>query len=115
MKHEENAGIEMRPETEGRREVMEMHLFDDDATREMALCKADTLDEYRRSGRFYVEDRLHGAWVGTICKACKSHAVPFAVNVAKDLEANHLLREAEDYRQLSESLLRETVRHLQRD
>ena len=56
----------------------------------------------------YLEDRLHGAWVGVVCERCKERAIPFAVNLAHDLEAESLLDEAEEYRQLAQTLLRET-------
>ena len=95
-------------ETNRRREVIEMHLFDDDAAEEKALCEADTSDDTRRSAMCYLEDRLHGARVGSVCERCKVLAIPFAVKVAKDLEAEGLLDEAEEYRQLAEKLQRET-------
>ena len=55
MSPEEHRGLEAKPETDGRREVIEMHLFDDDAAEEKALCEADTSDDNRRSVKFYLE------------------------------------------------------------
>ena len=60
----------------------------------------------------YLEDRLHGAGVGTVCEGCKALAIPFAVNLAQDLESEGLLDEAAEYLELVETLLRETGRSL---
>ena len=67
---EATRGRSYEPELDGtrRREMIEMHLFDDDAAEEKALCEADTSDDDRRSAMCYLEDRLHGAWVGTVCE-----------------------------------------------
>ena len=108
MSPEEHRGLEAKPETDGRREVIEMHLFDDDAAEEKALCEADTSDDNRRSVKFYLEDRLHGPWVGAVCEGCKVRAMPFAVKLAQDLEDEGLLDEAEEYSQLAETLSKET-------
>ena len=95
-------------ETNGRCEVREMHLFDTDATEEEALCGAETSADDRRGVNGYLEDRLDGNWIGTVCEGCKSVAAPFAVNRSRDLEAGDPLDKAEEYRQLAETLLRET-------
>ena len=100
--------LETELETNRRREVIEMHLFDEVAAEEKALCEADASHDTRRSATCYLEDRLHGARVGVVCERCKVLAIPFAVNLAHDLEAESLLDEAEEYRQLAETLLRET-------
>ena len=92
------------PETNSRYESTEFHLFDTDATEEKALCGAD----YRRGVGGYLESRLYGLRVGTICEGCKALAIPFAANLTRDLEAEGLLDEAEEYRQLADTLLRET-------
>ena len=96
------------PETNSRYESTEFHLFDNDATEEKALCGADTSADYRRGVGGYLESRLHGLWVVTICEGCKALAIPFAANLTRDLEAEGLLDEAEEYRQLADTLLRET-------
>ena len=87
-----------------RREVIEMHLFDDDAAEENALCEADASDDDRRSAMCYLDDRLRGAWVGTVCQGCKERAAPFAVNLAQDLEDEGLPDEAAEYRELAETI-----------
>lgn len=51
MRLEHGRGTEARSVAAGRREVSEMHLFDDAAAEEMALCEAATPDEDRRSVR----------------------------------------------------------------
>ena len=90
------------------REVIEMHLFDDGATEEKALCGADTSDDNRRSVKCYLEDRLHGAWGGTVCVGCKALAVPFAASLTQELEDESLLEEEEERRKLTVTISTET-------
>ena len=91
-----------------RDESTEFHLFDTDATEEKALCGVDASADDRRGVDGYLEDRLNSVSVGTVCERCKALAVPFAVNLARDLESEGLLDEAEEHRQLADTLLRET-------
>ena len=56
----------------------------------------------------YLEDRLYGLWVGTICEGCKALTIPLAAILTRDLEAEGLVGEADEYRQLADTLLRET-------
>ena len=51
---------------------------------------------------------MYGLWVGTICEGCKALAIPFALNITRDLETEGLVDEADEYRQLADMLLRET-------
>ena len=95
-------------EADRRYEVREMHLFDTDARGEKALCGVDTSADELRGVDGYLDDRLNGSSVGTVCERCKAQAAPFAVNRIRDLEAEGLLDEAEEYRQLADTLLRET-------
>ena len=95
-------------ETNGRYEVREMHLFDTDAREEKALCGVDTSADELRGVDGYLEDRLYGSSVGTVCEGCKALAAPFAVKRIRGMEAEGLLDEAEEYRQLADTLLRET-------
>ncbi len=88
--------------------VFVMDLFDEDAAEEQALCGKDTLATERRGVRGYLESRLHGCWVGTVCEECKALAAPFAVNISRDLEADERVDEAEEYRELADRLVRET-------
>ena len=88
--------------------MTEMHLFDEDEVEERALCGKDTSADDGRSVMFYLEDRLHGADVGTVCEGCKVAAPRFAMKLAQDLEAQGLVDEAEGYRQLTQALLKET-------
>ena len=46
--------------------------------------------------------------VGTVCEGCKALAVPYAVNLIRDLEADCRVDDAGEYRQLADTLLRET-------
>ena len=58
-------------------DVIDMHLFDEDADEEKALCGAET--SYNVMGvPGYLEDRVHGLWVRSICQECKALAVPLA-------------------------------------
>ena len=92
--------------------MIEMHLFDNDAREEKALCGAETSADCRRSVSGYLEHRLNDADVGTICEGCKLLAPRFAMTLAQDLVDEGLLDEAVMYRDLSEGLLRETGRNV---
>ena len=108
MKTRDDRTMKVTLETNRRYEVREMHLFDTDASEEKALCGVDASADDRRGLDGYLEDRLHGFSVGAVCEGCKALAVPFAVNIIRDLEAEVLLDEADEYRQLADTLLRET-------
>ena len=85
--------------------MIEMHLFDENASREQAHCGADTSVDNRRGVNDYLEYRLDG---GNVCEGCKPLAIQFAKKLAWDLEAEGRWDEAEEYRQLVDTLLRET-------
>ena len=108
MKNRDDEIMKVTLETNGRCEVREMHLFDTDAREEKALCGVDTSADERRGVDGYLEDRLYGVSVGVVCERCKAPAAPFAVNLIRDLEAEGLPDEADEYRQLADTLLRET-------
>ena len=108
MNNRDDETMKVTLETNSRYEVREMHLFDTDAREEKALCGVDTSADDRKGVDGYLEDRLYGVSVGTVCERCKALAVPFAVNLITDMEAEGLLDEAEEYRQLADTLLRET-------
>ena len=108
MNPEDIGRLETELETDWWYVVTEMHLFDDDAAEEEALCQGEAAVDYIRSAMCYLEDRLHGTQVGLVCEGCKERAIPFAVTLAKDLETEGLMDEAEEYRQLVETLERET-------
>ncbi len=86
-------------DTSRRYEVMEMHLFDENAARERALCGADAPANDRRGVNGDLEDRLYGNPVGVVCEGCKSRAAPFAVKTSRDLEAEGQPGEAKEYRE----------------
>ena len=94
-----------------RYEVIEMHLSDTYAVVPKALCGADTSHDLRDL-KGYLEDRLHGASVGAVCQVCKALAMPLAGKVvedmAKDLEHEGWVGDAEDCRELAGTLLRVT-------
>ena len=112
MNPSNHEGIEKLPETERRYGIMEMHLFDENAREEEALCGVETLGEERRSVKFYLEDRVHGPPVGNVCQECKVLAAPLAWEIieaaVEEHEAEGLFDVAEDYRELAETLARET-------
>ena len=90
---------------------VDMHLFDEDVDEQNALCGADTSDDLRGVPG-YLEDRVHGLWVGNICQECKVLAVPLADEVIErmvdDLGAEGRNDMAEDSSQLGKALARET-------
>ena len=91
---------------------MEMHLFDENAREEEALCGVEALGEERRSVKYYLEDRVHGPSVGNVCQECKALAAPLAGEIIEAAIEEHEARGrfdvAEDYRELAETLARET-------
>ena len=116
MNPSNHEGIEKLPETERRYEamrygVMEMHLFNEDADEEKALCGAETSYNVR-SVRYYLEDRVYGPSVGNVCQECKVLAIPLARVIieaaVEEHEAEGRFDVAEDYRKLAEMLARET-------
>ena len=56
----------------------------------------------------YFKRRKDDLEVGTVCEGCKAQTVPFAANRIWDLEAEGLLDEVEEYRQLAGALRMET-------
>ncbi len=98
---------------------MEMHLFDENAAKERARCGRDTTPTERRDLKGYLEDRLHGHWVGTVCQDCKTLAMPTAKDMiedmARDMEEEGRWGEAEDWRQLADTLAHETDQDGSRD
>ena len=115
MNPSNHEGIEKLTET-GRRfeamrnESMETHLFDENARLEEALCGAET--SHVRSVECYVEDRVHGLWVGNVCQECKVLAMPLARVIieaaVEEHEAEDRFDVAEDYLEFAETLARET-------
>ena len=87
----------------------ELHLFDDDARAEEALCGAGSSPVERMGIVYYLECRRGGAPVGTVCEECKALVVPFAESLAEDLETDGLLDEAAEFRRLASTLRRKTT------
>lgn len=88
--------------------VVELHLIDPNADKERAFCGGDTCDHDRISVEDYLHRRKNGLDVGTVCEACKVLAIPFAESIARALEAEGRLDEADEYRVLADTLRRET-------
>ena len=117
MKLHECNVLKVTQETEGRfqltrHQVFEMHLFDENAAQERANCGRDTTRTERRGLKGYLEDRLREAPVGAVCQECKALAMPLAKNIiadmAQNLEDEGRWGEAEDWRQLADTLAKET-------
>ena len=89
-----------------------MHLFDANAAREKALCRKDSSSIERMSVGYYLEERLCGHPVGTVCQDCKTLAMPLAEAIIEDmaqaLEYEGRLGDAEDCRELLNRLARES-------
>ena len=102
-----------KTETGGRYAVNETHMFDESARKEDVFCGADASGDEPMGVDSYLEMRNGGFGdrVGTVCEGCKIPAPQFAMELAQDLEAEGLLDEAEDYRQLARTLLEETGRN----
>ena len=99
-------------ETEGRfqltrHEVFEMHLFDEGAEEELVFCGKCTDETERRGVGGYLEDRLDGNRVGTVCQDCKDRTAPFTRRIIDDLEADVRMEEANEYRLLADTLAKE--------
>ena len=95
------------PETDLRKEVIELHLFNNDAREEEALCGAKTSAHERIGVDYYLDQRKKGIPVGTVCEWCKALAVPFAESLIRDLDDDGRMDEAGNYRLLAHTLLRE--------
>ena len=112
MNPETRQELETNPVSERSSEVTDMHLFDENEAEEKLLCGADAPADYRRSVRYYLEDRLHEAGVGNICPDCKALAMPLAKVIIEDMVQNFedegRLGDAEDCRELFNTLSRET-------
>ena len=108
MRLRDDKTLKVAPEANVSYEMMEMHLFDNSARKENALCGADTSADDLRGVNGYLEDRLYGLSVGAVCEGCKTLAVPFAENLIRELEADGRVDEAEEYSRLADTLLRET-------
>ena len=87
---------------------METHLFNENETEEKALCGTDSSADNRIGVGYYMEQRKNGFGIGTVCEACKVKTPPFAYAAADELEALSQPEEAEAFRWLGSTLLRET-------
>ena len=92
--------------------MFELHLFDENAAEEKALCGEDSSSIEGMSVGYYLEERLCRRPVGTVCQDCKALAMPLAKvileGMAEDLEDEGRLSDAEDCRELLNRLARET-------
>ena len=108
MKIRRDESLTVGVETSRRYEVMEMHLFDENASRERALCGDAGSSDGRIGLDYYMGQRKDGLGVGTVCEDCKAFVPPFARGRSRDLEADGRVDEAEEYRRLADMLLGET-------
>ena len=100
--------LQTRLDTEGSCELTEMHLFDADAREEEAICGAEVSVHDLTGVDDYLERRRHDLSLSTVCNRCKVSAIPFARMRGSAVEAEGTTDEAEAYRQLADTLSRET-------
>ena len=72
------------------------------------FCGTEAGENERLGVVYYLDMRQAEAEVGTVCGECKSRSLPFAVDIARDLEAERLLDEAKEYHELIATLMEET-------
>lgn len=87
---------------------MEMHLVDRRNQTEAVYCGENASDDARMGVDYYLEQRKHGFGVGTVCEECKVSAITFAMNLARKLEDQGLVDEANEYWELARTLVGET-------
>ena len=75
MKLRDDKTFKVASEANGSYEMMEMHLFDNNARKENALCGADTSSDGPER-RERLSGGLCGLSVGAVCEGCKTLAVP---------------------------------------
>ena len=68
-----------------RNEVIEMHLFDENAAKEMSFCRDNASPIDRMSVGYYLEERLCGRQVGAVCERCQVLAMPLAEEIIEDM------------------------------
>ena len=95
-----------------RNEVIEMHLFDENAAKERARCGRNTTRIERMGVTEYLNDRLYAnRYRAAVCHRCEALAMPLAEviieEMAEDLEDEGRLGDAEDCRDLLNKLARE--------
>ena len=95
-------------QTDRRREMTEMHLFDAEAREEEALCKIKVSVHDLTSVQNYVERRANNLPLPTICIKCKVVAVQWADDYCLKLEAHGRVEEMHEYRQVVCQLVKET-------
>ena len=94
--------------SEGRSNLIEMHLFDENAMEEKALCRNDVSVHDLITVQGHLERRRHELSLSTVCNACKGPAVEFARMRSAELADRGKTDEAEAYRRLAVTLSRET-------
>lgn len=67
-----------------RNEVMEMHLFDAEASEDKALCGENSSSIERISVGYYLGERGHRRPVGTVCERCKVLSMPLVEVIIHD-------------------------------
>ena len=108
MKTTTDTDPQARPATEGRCELIEIHLFDANAREEKALCGADVSVHDLTTVQVYLESRWQDLSLPTVCNCCKGPAIQFARMRSAELEADGMTDEAEIYGRLADTLSRET-------
>ena len=95
--------------------MIEIHLFDQHAREEKALCRNDVSVHDLTTVQGYLESRRVDLSLPTVCNRCKGPAIQFARMRGSALEAEGMAAEAESYRQLADTLSGETDPNLSGD
>lgn len=95
--------------------MIEIHLFDQHAREEKALCGADVSVHDLTTVQGYLERRRHDLSLPAVCNRCKEPAIQFARIRSAELEADGMTDEAEDFHRLADTLSRETAPSLSGD
>ena len=84
-------------ETDRRCEVMEMHLFGENASRERALPGGRQRSRWPEKRERLPGGPVAGHSVGAVCEGCKTLVMPFAGHIIQGMEADGRVDEAEEW------------------
>ena len=83
--------------TEGRSELIELHLIDTNAREEKALCGADASVHDLTTVQHYLERREHDLSLPTVCNRCKASVIHFAKMCSAELADGGMTDKAKTY------------------
>ena len=88
MKLSDDKTFKVLPEANGSHQIMEMHLFDNNAGKENDLCVPDTSADDPRGVNGYRRTGCTAFRLASSAEGCKTLVVPFAEIQIRDLEAD---------------------------